>query len=240
MQAGSRSGWVAARYVRPATQSGSLPSVATATPTPTPAPTPTPVPAQADIVMLGPDTALPVRASHILGWGYEFVDASQGYDLVLHRDIYGQVAHTFWGPALYERHPHGIRFTLIDPAWEDGCPSPVAPVPLVAGSRCLIEGFGDGAGAMVYAGCAVPTDHFYDPQQCFLTVTADGEHLSDIVVAATITTQNLLLAGYWARTPDFSQYPFTPLLGEAYREGDQWRWRKPYLEVVKGTYDPVR
>jgi hypothetical protein len=190
--------------------------------------------------MLGPDTALPVRASHILGWGYEFVDASQGYDLVLHRDIYGQVAHTFWGPALYERHPHGIRFTLIDPAWEDGCPSPVAPVPLVAGSRCLIEGFGDGAGAMVYAGCAVPTDHFYDPQQCFLTVTADGEHLSDIVVAATITTQNLLLAGYWARTPDFSQYPFTPLLGEAYREGDQWRWRKPYLEVVKGTYDPVR
>ncbi len=86
---------------------------------------------------------------------------------------------------------------------------------------------------MIYAGCAVDTDHQYDPQECFITITAEGEHLSDIVVAATITAQNLLVTGYWARTPDFSQYPFTPLLGEAYREGDQWRWREPYLEVVK-------
>ena len=35
-----------------------------------------------------------------------------------------------------------------------------------------------------------------------------------------------------ARTPDFSRPPFTPPLGEAYCEGDQWRWRMPYLEVV--------
>jgi len=233
VQAGARSGWVAARYVRPVAQSGALPSVATTPPAPTPAPAPTPVPAQADIVVLGPGTAWPVRAQHVIGWGYEFVDASQGYDLVLHRDVYGQVAHTFWGSALYDRHPHGIRFTLIDAVWEEGCPSPVAPVPLAAGSRCLIEGFGDGAGAMLYAGCAVPADHLYDPQECYLAITADGEHLSDIVVAATITAQNMLESGYWARTPDFSQAPFTPLFGEAYREGDQWRWREPYLDVMK-------
>jgi len=35
------------------------------------------------------------------------------------------------------------------------------------------------------------------------------------------------------RTPDFSQHPFMPLLGEAYCEADQWRWRQSYLEVVK-------
>ncbi len=162
------------------------------------------------------------------------VPASQAYDWVLNRDVYGQVAHTFWGPALYDRHPHGIRLTLMDPTWEDGCPSPVAPVPLVAGSRCLLEGFGDGEGAMVYAGCAVDTDHLYDPQECFLAIAADGPHVSDAVVAATITAQNMLVAGYAARTPDFSRPPFTPLLGEAYREGDQWRWRQRYLEVVKG------
>ena len=41
-----------------------------------------------------------------------------------------------------------------------------------------------------------------------------GEHLTDIVVAATITAQNANLAGYFARTPDFSQPPFH-LLGQA-------------------------
>ena len=39
--------------------------------------------------------------------------------------------------------------------------------------------------------------------------------------------------GVSAPRPDFGRPPFTPLLGEAYREGDQWRWREPYLEVEK-------
>ena len=230
VQVGSRSGWVAARYVQPVSL-----SVAAPTPTtPAPTPTATPAPPRQDTVILGPDTSWPVRANHVVGLGYEFVDASQGYDWVLQRDVYGQVAHAFWGPALYDRHPHGMRLTLIDPVWEDGCPSPVAPNPLVAGSRCLLEGFGDGEGAMVYAGCAVASDHLYDPQECFLSIAADGPHVSDAVVAATITAQNMLVAGYAARTPEFSLPPFTPLLGEAYREGDQWRWRQPYMEVVKG------
>ncbi len=231
VQVGARSGWVAARYVRPVSPVDASSQAATTTPTPTAAPTP--APKRLDTVVLGPDTTWPVRANHVIGWGYEFVDASQGYDWVLHRDVYGQVAHTFWGARLYDRHPHGIRLTLIDPIWEDGCPSPVAPIPLVAGSRCLLEGFGDGEGAMVYAGCAVDTDHLYSPQECFITITADGPHVTDAVVAATITAQNMLVAGYAARTPDFSRPPFTPLLGEAYREGDQWRWRESYLEVVR-------
>ncbi len=231
VRTGSRSGWVAARCVRPIAGSSISAQAVTATATPTA--TPTPAQERLNTVVLGPDTSWPVRANHILGWGYEFIDASQSYDWVLNRDVYGQVAHAFWGQAIYDRHPHGIRLTLIDPVWEDNCPSPVAPVPLVAGSRCLLEGFGDGEGAMVYAGCAVASDHFYSPQECFITITASGPHVSDAVVAATITAQNMLVAGYAARTPDFSRPPFTPLLGEAYREGDQWRWRQPYLEVVR-------
>ncbi len=230
IQTGSRSGWVAARYVKPLSAISVPAQVATTAHVPIP--TPTPAPQRLDTVVLGTDTTWPVRATHVIGWGYEFVDASQGYDWVLHRDVYGQVAHAFWGARLYDRHPHGIRLTLIDPVWEDGCPSPVAPVPLVAGSRCLLEGFGDGEEAMMYAGCAVDTDHMYDPQECFVTITADGPHVTDAVVAATITAQNMLVDGYAARTPDFSRPPFTPLLGEAYREGDQWRWRQPYLRIA--------
>ena len=80
---------------------------------------------------------------------------------------------------------------------------------------------------------AVASDHLYDPQLCYVATAADGPQVSDAVVAATITAQNMLVAGYSGRTPDFNQPPFTPLLGEAYREGDQWRWRQPYLEVVR-------
>jgi len=36
------------------------------------------------------------------------------------------------------------------------------------------------------------------------------------------------------RTPDFGRPPFTPLLGEAFREGDQWQWREAYLQVETG------
>ncbi len=229
VQAGARWGWVAARYVWPVPPPGAAVQAVTATPMPTS----TPAPLRQGSIVLGPDTVWPVKADHVVGWGYEFVDASEGYDWLLHRDVYGQVAYAFWGARLYDRHPHGIRLTLIDPVWEEGCPSPVAPVPLVAGSRCLLEGFGDGAGAMVYAGCAVASDHLYDPQLCYVAIAADGPHVSDAVIAATITAQNMLVAGYPGRTPDFSRPQFTPLLGEAYREGDQWRWRLPYLEVVR-------
>ncbi len=150
---------------------------------------------------------------------------------MLQRDVYGVVAHEFWGEQLYGAHPQGIRITLIDPVWEGNSPIPLAPLPLFAGNQGLFEGFGDGAGSMIFVGCAIPYHHFFDPQECFISITASGEYLNDIIVAATITAQNMNHAGYDARTPDFSQAPFH-LLGQAYREGDQWRWREPYLEIV--------
>ena len=239
------SGWVAARYVQhPPANLPVVPSVAATTSTPTPLPAistpvasvpPSASAAPAALVMLGPDTAWPVRAERITGWGYEFVDASTQWDLILHRDVFGTVAHSFWGPALYERHPHGIRITLIDPVWDQRCPSPLAPIPLMAGEPCLLEGFGDGTGAQIYVGCAVASQHYTDPVECFITIVSGGEHLSDIVAAATVTGYNLLVAGYPGRTPDFAKAPFTPLLGDAFREGDQWRWRNLFLEVTPGT-----
>lgn len=84
---------------------------------------------------------------------------------------------------------------------------------------------------MIYVGCALALHHNFDPQECFIAIESGGEYLTDIVVAATITAQNANLVGYFARTPDFSQPPFH-LLGQAYREGDQWRWENPFLEVV--------
>ena len=239
-------GWVAARYVRalaglptvlpPAPAPPSLPATP-AMPAVPPSATPTPpaVAERADQVVLGAGVVWPVRANRIVGEGYEFVDASRQWDLVLHRDVYGAVARSFWGPALYEPHPLGIRITLIDPVWDERCPSPVAPIALVADTRCLLEGFGDGTGASLYVGCALPSQHYANPQECFIAITAAGEHLNDIVVAATITGHNMLVAGYSGRTPDFGAAPFTPLLGEAYREGDQWRWRHPFLEIVPGS-----
>jgi len=242
----SRSGWVSARFVGGAPDdlpAMPTPPPPTTTPThlpPTTTPEPTleattpPTPVKHSTVILGPDTIWPVRAERIIGWGYEFVDASEQWDLVLQRDVYGVVAHEFWGEQLYGAHPHGIRITLIDPVWDGKSPSPLAPVPLFADDRGLFEGFGDGAGSMIYVGCAIPAHHFHDPQACFIAIETGGEHLTDIVVASTITAQNMLHAGYDARTPDFSQPPFH-LLGQAYREGDQWRWENPFLEVIPAS-----
>ncbi|MCO6449308.1 MAG: hypothetical protein J5I90_00845 [Caldilineales bacterium] len=230
----------------PTTPPTMLPKSATPTQSPTathpshtptaPAPTATSqaLPALPEHIVLGPDTAWPVRATRISGWGYELVDASAAWDWELQRDVYGQVIAEFWGDQLFSLHPHGIRLTLIDPVWDGRCPSPMAPLALVADSPCLTEGFGDGTGASIYVGCTLPEHHYHDPQECYIAIAADGEHLTDIVVAATITAQNSLMAGYWARTPDFAAPPFTPLLGQAYRDGDQWRWQEPFLRVMNG------
>ncbi len=252
VESNGRSGWVSARFVDdapeylPALPTPPPPTAApthlpptptpsplspTATPEPTLEATTPPTPAKHSTIVLGPDTTWPVRAERVIGWGYEIVDASEQWDLVLQRDVYGVVAHEFWGEQLYGIHPHGIRITLIDPVWDGKSPSPLAPVPLFADDRGLFEGFGDGAGSMIYVGCAIPAHHFYDSQECFIAIEAGGEHLTDIVAASTVTAQNMLHAGYDARTHDFSQPPFR-LLGQAYREGDQWRWRDPFLEVV--------
>lgn len=61
---------------------------------------------------------------------------------------------------------------------------------------------------------------------------APRSHLTDLLVSATITTFNwLVVQDYYAMTPDFTPAPFPPALGRAYREGEQWRWEEPFLEV---------
>ncbi len=197
------------------------------------------LPAYGDVVVLGSGTVYPVRARVIQGWGYELVDASAQYDWVIKRDVYGAVAHQFWGDRLYGQHPGGIRITLLDAVYEAGCTGycfPMAPIALWNSGRGDYElglGYGDGEGSMIYTGCTLAPAIYYDPQECFIAVEAAGPHLTDVVVSATIVAHNstLTFMDYW--TPDFTQAPFTPLLGQAQHKADQWRWTDPFLEVVR-------
>lgn len=232
------------------------PPTATATPLPpTTISAPPPAPAGPEVVVLGPDTVYPVRARRFVGAGYEFVDASSQYDLVLHRDVFGAVAHQFWGDRLYGKHPAGIRITLIDPEAPPECaivcksclgqPSiarHLAPIRLSndwrgdCHARSLSASYGDGQGGAIWVGCAYDSDDALgiqmDPEQCFVTIAAPGPHLTDLLVSATITTFNwLVVQNYGAMTPDFTQELFTPHLGQARKEGEQWRWEAPFLEV---------
>lgn len=194
------------------------------------------LPAYQDVVVLGPDTVYPVRARVVKGWGYELVDASAQYDWLIKRDVYGAVAHQFWGDRLYRKHPAGIRITLLDAVYEPDCQSaycaPQVPVPLTNFRRNdyeLFIGYGDGEGSMIWHGCAIEHLVHYDPQECFIAVAAPGPHLTDVVVSSTITA-------YGAernKTPDFTLAPFTPLLGQAHHSEGQWRWADPYLEVIR-------
>jgi hypothetical protein len=119
--ASGHSGWIWGGLVEVNAVAQRAP-VAQDIPTPAPSATPPPptavpapaVPPIAEVVVLGPDTVYPVRARRFVGAGYELVDASSQYDLVLHRDVYGAVARQFWADRLYGRHPRGIRITLID------------------------------------------------------------------------------------------------------------------------------
>jgi uncharacterized protein YraI len=233
-----------------------------ATPLPTAVPTPA-APAVTEVVVLGSDTVYPVRARRFVGAGYELVDASSQYDLVLHRDVYGVVARQFWGDRLYGRHPAGIRITLIDPEAPPecaivckSCPGQptiarhLAPIRLSndwrgdCHARSLAASYGDGQGATIWVGCVYDSDDALgirsDPEQCFVTIAAPGPYVTDLLVSATITTFNwLVVQNYYAMTPDFSRGPFTPALGRAYREGDQWRWAEPFLELrALGSQQP--
>ncbi len=95
---GARTGWiwsglatanVAAQQVReiPAFPPAPLKQAAPAV---TPASRPAALP---DLVVLGPETQYPVRARVIQGWGYEFVDLSSQYDILVYRDVFGMLAH---------------------------------------------------------------------------------------------------------------------------------------------------
>jgi hypothetical protein len=246
-----RTGWIWGALVTPNAAAQQAPQVKDLPPLPpTPTPTPTAAPslqpvAQADLVVLGPETQYPVRAQRICGDGYEFVDASSQYDLVLQRDVYGAVIRQFWGDRLFGKHPRGIRITLLDPDAPPACaiicrncpgqptiPRLLAPIRLTndwrgdCHARSLPASYGDGAGATIWVGCAFDSDDARgvqtDPEECFVAIAAPGPHLTDLLVSATISTYHwLVVKDYQAMTPDFGQAPFTPHLGRAYRAEDQ-------------------
>lgn len=257
-----RFGWVwgdlvvanAAAQRAPVAQDIPTPPPSATPPPPSVIPTPASPPI-AEVVVLGPDTVYPVRARRFVGAGYELVDASSQYDLVLHRDVYGAVARQFWGDRLFGRHPSGIRITLIDPEAPpecafvcQSCPGQptiarhLAPIRLSndwrgdCHARSLSASYGDGQGGAIWVGCVYDSDDALgirtDPEECYVTIAAPGPYLTDLLVSATITTFNwLVVQDYYAMTPDFSRAPFTPALGRAHREGEQWRWEEPFVEV---------
>ncbi|HEX9118008.1 MAG TPA: hypothetical protein VGA61_18210 [Anaerolineae bacterium] len=208
-----------------------------------------------EAVTLGKDTGYPVRAHRFSGWGYEIVDASQAWDISLNRDVYGAMAHQAWADTLYQRHPHGIRITIIDAVTPAECInsaypqySPVlAPIQLANwGSGCkdrsLPLGFGDGEGegAAISVGCArdkpgAAITVQMDPEECFIAIRSGGPHLNDIVITGMVVAYNLVLNAFGTETPDLAQAPFTPALGKAYKEGDQWRWDDPFTTVVSSA-----
>jgi hypothetical protein len=149
-----------------------------------------------------------VRARRFVGAGYELVDASSQYDLVLHRDVCGAVARQFWGDRLYGKHPAGIRITLINPEAPPecaiickSCPGQptiarhLAPIRLSndwrgdCHARSLSASYGDEQGATIWVGCTYDSGDALgvqtDPEECFVTIAAPGPYLTDLLVSAT-------------------------------------------------------
>jgi hypothetical protein len=198
-------------------------------------------------IVLDADTQFPVRAKRFVGWGYEIVDASNHYDVVLNRDVFGVVMHRLWQDSLYKRHPSGLRLTIMDAVLASGCSMgkqqyPLAPVQLAnAGDKCgnagLDLGFGDGESAWLWLGCADddPTSATIvrqDPEECFIAIAAGGPNLDDITVTAAAMAYGSR-GGWRGNPPDFSQAAFADL-GQVTREPEsgQWRWRSPFLQLI--------
>jgi hypothetical protein len=161
----------------------------------------------------------------------------------MYRDVFGYVLHEFYGDALYKEHPHGMRVTFLDcvpEAMKDGrvfaCYGTETPVALFNDRHKLVVEFGDGVGSVAALGCAIPTSHYYDPQECFIGLgPIDGGYLTDIVISAMIEA-DANRKGYrlLQHSPDFSNHPFTPHLGIAIRDDklQQWRWQDPFIRIV--------
>ena len=249
-----RAGWVYSGVVETIGPVGEL-AMAENIPTPPPTPVPptaTPAPAgpqlppKQDVVHLTKDTQFPVRANRFIGWGYEIVDASEKWDIVMYRDVFGYVLHQFYGDALYKQHPHGMRVTFIDCVPQHipslnrtlGCTGEKAPIALFYDDRSLGLYYGDGVGSEISVGCAIPPANYYDPQECFIGLgSVDAGHLTDVVIASMIAADSGRLGyrmGGMVSSPDFSQSPFTPHLGIAVRDDQlqQWRWKDPFIRIV--------
>ena len=93
----------------------------------------------------------------------------------MHRDVFGFVAHEFWGDKLYGPHPQGIRITFLDSesamvhgTGEVACAGTEAPIALFMEDHGLSISYGDGVGSMIAADCANESINYHDPQACFI------------------------------------------------------------------------
>ncbi len=200
-----------------------------------------------ELMVLGPDTQYPVRARVVRGWDYEFVDLSSRYDIVVHRDVFGMLAHQidddnrrrfFPGrPPIASTGP--IRITLVDAAAH---PDPACagwgwaadrdthtPDPLGRqGGGCLVQHSlrpeGDGHGAVLLTGWAPGVGRtiavgVYGPT---------GADWSTTYIAERITWPATLGP---ADRPDFSQPLYAPL-GQAHKEDGRWVWQGPFVQIA--------
>lgn len=192
-------------------------------PVASPTPAGPPLPSYQDAVTLGEGTAYPVRARSVTGWGYELVDKSEDYDLLVNRDIFGVFLNQLW-PDLLKQHPKGIRITFTDPV----------PGVNYQGNR---RGFGDGeSGWVADVGCSTTHEEHNtiwpnELVECNITLVSPGPGLTNLAIAAAVLGYGKAENGSFS--PVFDREPFT-LLGKPVRDIDsgQWRWSDPFLQVV--------
>ena len=197
-----------------------------------------------DLVVLGPDTQYPVRARVVRGWDYEFVDLSTQYDIVLYRDVFGQLAHQI-DDANVTQHNQPRRFGVAGPkriTLIDFQPHPDAQCagwgwaperdtfvdPLGMNQEpCLVEHSlwpnGDGLGALITAGWGYAA-------QTTLAVAAGGPTLDEL---STTMFADRLPQPYsqYVQPADYSR-PLYQALGQATWLGTRWSWVDPFVQIV--------
>jgi hypothetical protein len=224
-------GWVAASLVQAGPGAAQVKLVAAPASPRAPAAKPTaalmavgpPLPPFQKAVTLGEGTAYPVRAGSVTGWGYEFVDKSEDYDLLVNRDIFGVFLNQLW-PDLLKQHPKGMRITFTD----------AIPGVNYQGSQ---RGFGDGeSGWVADVGCSTTHEEHNtvwpnELVECNVTLVSPGPGLTDLAIAAAVLGYGRAENGSFS--PVFDREPYT-LLGKPVRDVDsgQWRWSDPFLQVV--------
>jgi len=248
-----RTGWIWGALVSPNAAAQQAPQVKdlpplppTQTPAPAAASSPQPV-AQADLVVLGPETQYPVSARVVRGWDYELVDTSTGYDFVVHRDVFGMLAHQldaervtrYHRPSFFSFTPDGMfRIYLVD--W---APHPNAECaargygttalvdfggdPLGLNTNICVDNhslypLGDGEGAAIGYRCN---------GQCALAVAAPGTNLPSLVLTAFAEALPRPATLGPAGRADFSSEVYRPL-GQGRWDATLWRWTDPFVEVV--------
>jgi len=253
-----RIGWIWGTLVTPNAAAGRAPEVTNfpalppppTSPPPTAMPAATPLPLRSpaplpDLVVLGPETQYPVRARVVQGWGYEFVDLSAAYDIVIYRDVFGMLAHQIDDENVqrYRRQSRfarsgPLRITLVDaqPHPDPGCPgwgwAPdrdtfVDPYGMTQ-EPCRVEHSlfpqGDGAGTTLLIGWGYNAG-------TTVAVGAAGPYLAD--VSTTFLAETLPWPGNLgpADRPDFSQPLYRPL-GAAHKEDGRWVWHDAFAEIV--------